>query len=285
MARTALIVEDDEMLADLLATVLRGMHFAPTVMNHGSKAVAWVRENRPDLVLLDLMLPDISGYDICEQIKLDRETNLTPIIIATALTHHSEMLRGLRVGANYYLTKPFTIDQLQYAVDRVIAKRQELIDSGAFGEVHFELKSDTKYLAEMNQMTSSLLLFSGLSEDQIFQLGTAVREMGNNAIEWGNRRQFEQPVSITYRIDPEKVVIVIRDNGSGFDRDNLPHAACDGDPVSHLSVREEKGLRMGGFGIFMTRGLVDELKYNDAGNEVTLTKYFTPRDQTAPTTG
>src|SRR5689334_11207575 len=99
MARTALIVEDDEMLADLLATIVRGMDFSPTVMHCGASAAQWVRENRPDLVLLDLMLPDCNGFDICEQIKLDRETNLTPIIIATALTHHSEMLRGLRVGA------------------------------------------------------------------------------------------------------------------------------------------------------------------------------------------
>jgi DNA-binding response OmpR family regulator len=282
MARTALIVEDDEMLADLLATVLRGMDFLPTVMHCGASAARWVREHRPDLVLLDLMLPDCNGFDICEQIKLDRETNLTPIIISTALTHHSELLRGLRVGANFYLTKPFTIDQLQYAVDHVLAKRDELMKSGAFGEVHFELKSDTKYLAEMNRMISSLLHFSGLSDDEVYQLGTAVREMGNNAIEWGNRKQIDQPVSITYRIDPEKVVIVVRDNGSGFDRENLPHAACEADPISHLDVRQEKGLRMGGFGIFMTRGLVDEVKYNDKGNEVTLIKHFAPKSQSAP---
>ncbi len=283
MARTALIVEDDETLADLLATVLRGMDFSPTVMYAGAAAAQWVRENHPDVVLLDLMLPDISGFDICEKIKLDRETNLTPIIIATALTHHSELLRGLRVGANYYLTKPFNIDQLQFAVDQVIAKRDELIKSGASGEVSFELKSDTKYLAEMNSMISSLLLFSGLTNDQVYHLGTAVREMGNNAIEWGNRKQVDQPVSITYRIDPEKIVIVVRDNGSGFDREDLPHAACEDDPVSHLEVREQKGLRMGGFGIFMTRGLVDEMKYNEKGNEVTLIKHFAPKQSPAPT--
>lgn len=277
MTRTALIVEDDETLADLLATVLRGMDFSPTVMHSGASAAQWVRENHPAVVLLDLMLPDISGYDICEKIKLDRETNLTPVIIATALTHHSEMLRGLRVGANYYLTKPFNIDQLQFAVDHVLAKRDDLIKSGASGEVSFELKSDTKYLAEMNRMISSLLLFSGLTDDQVYHLGTAVREMGNNAIEWGNRKQVDQPVSVTYRIDPEKIVIVVRDNGSGFDRENLPHAACESDPVSHLDVRQQKGLRMGGFGIFMTRGLVDEMKYNEKGNEVTLIKHFAPK--------
>jgi DNA-binding response OmpR family regulator len=282
MPRTALIVEDDEMLADLLATVLRTQDFASTIMHYGTKAAEWVRENRPDLVLLDLMLPDCSGYDVCEKIKLDRETNLTPVIISTALTHHAEMVRGLRVGANYYLTKPFNIDQLQYAVDHVLAQRQKLIEKGSAGEVQFELKSDTRYLVEMNQMVSSLLHFSGLSQDQVFQLDTAVREMGNNAIEWGNRKQIDQPVKVTYRISADKIEIIIRDNGSGFDRANLPHAACDGDPITHLTVREEKGLRVGGFGIFMTRGLVDEMKYNEAGNEVTLIKYLSPKDKPAP---
>ena len=127
-------------------------------------------------------------------------------------------------------------------------------------------------------MVSSLLHFSGLSEEQASQLMIAVREMGNNAIEWGNRKQIEQPVTVTYRIDSEKVVIVIRDNGSGFDRANLSHAAKAEDVKAHMSVREEKGLRVGGFGIFLTRKLVDELSYNDAGNEVTLLKRFGPRE-------
>ena len=277
MSRTALIVEDDEMLADLLATVLRGMGFEPTIMHEGATAAQWVLHNRPDLVLLDLMLPDCSGYDICEKIKLDRETNLTPIIIASALADHAEMVRGLRVGANYYLTKPFNIDQLQYAVDHVFKRKQEMLESGASGEIHFVLKSDMRYLADLNRLLSSLLLFSGLTDDQAFQLTTAVREMGNNAIEWGNRKQIDQPVSVTYRIEKDKVVVVIRDNGSGFDRDNLPHAARADDPAAHLAVREAKGLRVGGFGLFMTRGLVDELEYNEAGNEVRLIKRFSSR--------
>src|SRR5207302_6038239 len=113
-------------------------------------------------------------------------------------------------------------------------------------------------------------------EDQAFELTTAVREMGNNAIEWGNRKQIERPVTVTYRIDRDKIVIVIRDEGSGFNREELPHAACAEDPAKHLSVREEKGLRVGGFGIFMTRGLVDDLQYNETGNEVRLVKRFAP---------
>jgi DNA-binding response OmpR family regulator len=274
MARTALIVEDDTILSELLAVVLKQMDFQPTVLHEGTDAAARVRELRPDVVLLDLMLPGRNGYDICQELKLDRETNRTPIIICTARTQHEDLLQGLRVGANFYLTKPFTIDQLHHAVEHVLGWRTELEAAGAAGEVHFQLQSDTQYIEELNRMLSSLFLFSGLTQDQVFELTTAVREMGNNAIEWGNRKHVDKPVTVTYRIDSEKVVIVIRDEGPGFNRSDLAHAAREDDPCAHMDVRETKGLRPGGFGIFMTRGLVDDLQYNETGNEVRLTKRF-----------
>src|SRR5205823_1491526 len=178
--------------------VLKQMGFDSTTLGEGTAAADWVRQHKPDLVMLDLMLPGRSGYDICQELKLDRETNLTPIVMCTALTQHEDMLRGLRVGANYYLTKPFTIDQLKEAVDHAFAQRKELEQSGAHGEIHFQLKSDTQYLEELNRLLSSLLLYSGLSDEQAFHLTTAVREMGGNAIEWGNRKQIERPVTVTY---------------------------------------------------------------------------------------
>ena len=147
------------------------------------------------------------------------------------------------------------------------------------GEIHFQLQSDTQYLEELNGLLSSLFLFSGLSQTQAKQLATAVREMGTNAIEWGHQKQVDRIVTVTYRIDPEKVTILIKDTGPGFDPKNLPHAAQDDDPASHMMVREALGLREGGFGIMMTRGLVDELSYNESGNEVRLVKYFKPRHQ------
>src|SRR4051812_32930074 len=107
MAGRILVVEDDESLAELEAILLRRAGFEPTVMNTGSGAAAWVKEHRPLLVLLDLMLPDTTGYEVCRALKLDRETNLTPIVIATARAMREDMLHGLEVGAYYYLTKPF----------------------------------------------------------------------------------------------------------------------------------------------------------------------------------
>ncbi len=278
MVRKALVVEDEVVTSQILAEHLRRWGFEPTILNDGKPAVPWVRENGPDLILLDLMLPGMDGFTICENLKLDRETNRIPIVMITALSGHEDKVRGLTVGANRYLTKPFTATDLSRAIQDAFAWRDELEKRGTDGEVHFHLQSDTQYLEELNGLLSSLFLFSGLTQSQVKQLTTAVRELGTNAIEWGHQKQADRIVDVTYRIDPEKITIVIRDNGPGFDPTNVPHAANADDPVAHMMVRETLGIREGGFGILMSRGLVDGLQYNEKGNEVRLVKYFPPRD-------
>ena len=116
----------------------------------------------------------------------------------------------------------------------------------------------------------SVSLSSPFTREQVLALRQALLEMGQNAIEWGNRHRSEQLVDITYRIHADRVEIVIRDQGSGFDRSKLPHAASAEDPIAHMGVREKLGLREGGFGLLITNGMVDEMWYNEAGNEVTL---------------
>jgi DNA-binding response OmpR family regulator len=277
MVRKALIVEDEPDTGLLLAEIARRHGFAPTVLAEGKPAIPWTRTHRPDLILLDLMLPDVDGFSICEDLKLDRDTNRIPIIMVTARDQPKDKVRGLQVGANYYLTKPFTVDQLDHAIEESLRWKDDLEKHGAEGEVHFKLQSDTQYLEELNHLLASLFLFTDLSSGQVRQLTMAVRELCVNAIEWAHQKRLERIVHVIYRIDPEKVAIIIRDEGPGFDPENLPHAASDDDPVSHMMVRETLGLREGGFGILLARGLVDDLQYNETGNEVRVVKYFAPK--------
>lgn len=272
MPHAALIVEDDSVTAYMLSESMRLWGFEPTVLSEGGRAVRWVQEHHPELVLLDLMLPDVDGYGVCESIKLDPHTTLTPVIMVTGRDQHGDRVQGLRVGADYYLTKPFTQDQLRTAVDAVHARREDLKRSGTQGEIHFQLQSDLQYLDELNHLVAALSLFSGLPQREIRQLTTAVRELGTNAIEWGHRQQVDRVVTATYRIEPDQLVITIGDTGQGFNPQNLPHAARQDDPISHLMVRQSLGIRDGGFGIMMARGLVDDLQYNEKGNEVRLIK-------------
>ena len=278
MPHEALVVEDTPETGRLLAELLRRKGFQPTVFEEGKPAIPWTREHKPELILLDLMLPDISGFTVCENLKLDRETNLVPIIMVTALSDHKDLVRGLQVGANRYLTKPFTAEQLYTAINEALAWKRELEQHGTAGEIHFQLQSDVEYLEELNHLLAALFLYSGLSEAQAKQLAMAVRELGTNAIEWGHQKEVDRIVTVTYRIDAEKITITIRDTGPGFNPDNVPHAARPDDPIGHMMVREALGLREGGFGILLARGLVDDLQYNEAGNEARLIKYFPARN-------
>jgi two-component system OmpR family response regulator len=281
MSVTALIVDDEPDMADVLARILRLRHIDSSILHEGNPVPAFVRAHHPDVVLLDLMLPDRDGYSICEELKLNRETNLTPIVMVTAMGRREDLVKGLAVGANEYLPKPFDAEELNAAIDRALAWRDELKRSGAQGEVHFQLQSDTHLLNELNHMLSSLLLYTRLSNNAAHQLTTAVREMGVNAMEWGHRKRVELLVTVTYRIEADRVIVTIKDTGPGFNRDDLAHAADADNPEKHMDVRQSLGLRVGGFGILMTRGLVDEMEYNEAGNEVRLVKYFSPAEGSA----
>src|SRR4051812_4081991 len=216
MSRTALIVEDEPDMADVLARILRQRHIDASVLHVDAPAPEWVREHHPDLVLLDLMLPDRDGYSVCREIKLDRRSNLTAIVMVTAMGRKEDVIKGLTVGADEYVAKPFEIEELEAAIARALAWRDELKRSGAHSEVHFQLQSDTRLLSDLNHMLSSLLLYTPLSDEAAHQFTTAVREMGVNAIEWGHRKRVELVVTVTYRIESDRVVVTIKDTGPGF---------------------------------------------------------------------
>lgn len=126
MTRKALIVEDEDELGQLLGEHLRSWGFTPTIFNAGKDVVNWVRSHQPDLILLDLLLPDTDGYTICEALKLDRDTNLIPIVMVTALSGQEDRVRGLEVGANQYICKPFAAEDLRRAITNAFAWQQDL---------------------------------------------------------------------------------------------------------------------------------------------------------------
>lgn len=273
---TALIVEDDRDQAELAAQLVKLRDFEPIVAETGESGYQLALKHHPDVVLLDLMLPDTSGFEICRRLRSERSTLLTPIVMLTALNDDQNRRLGFRVGANAYVTKPYGANDLYRAITTVQAWRAHLEHQHMHGEIHVELNSETTFLQEVNDFLTSLFLSTPLTETQVMHLRQAIMEMGQNAIEWGNKHRVEELIRILYRIFRDRVEISIRDQGSGFDRTNLPHVARPEDPVGHLDVREKLGLREGGFGMLISRGMVDELQYNDPGNEVTLIKRFEP---------
>lgn len=285
MMSTALIVEDHPDQAAMVAQVLALRSYKPIVAENGETGLKLAREHRPDVVVLDLMLPDINGFDVCRQLRSDRETMLTPVVMLTALGDAENRVRGFRVGANAYVTKPYGIDTLIDAITAAREWRKSIEQNNIQGEIHVELNSEIVLLQDLNDFLLHLCRGTPFSNDQVLQLRQAVLEMAQNAIEWGNLHQTDRLVKITYRVYDDRVEITVRDQGSGFDVNNLPHAAAADDPFTHLDVRDKLGLRAGGFGLMICKGMVDDLRYNDVGNEVTLIKRFLPDAAAGRTTG
>jgi anti-sigma regulatory factor (Ser/Thr protein kinase) len=120
-------------------------------------------------------------------------------------------------------------------------------------------------------------LDSDLPDDVRTRVGQAFGELLMNAIEWGGKLDPSQSVRISYLRARRMLLYRIADPGQGFSFEGLAHSALanpDDRPTEHMQVRESKGLRPGGFGLLMTRQLVDELLYNEQQNEVVFVKYL-----------
>ena len=116
-----LIVEDETKLADLLADYLKAYGFEPFTLGNGMEVVSWVREHKPDLVLLDLMLPGCDGLEICKEL---RTFSRLPIIIVTARIEEIDRLLGLELGADDYICKPFSPREVVARVKAVLRRTQ-----------------------------------------------------------------------------------------------------------------------------------------------------------------
>ncbi len=104
-----MVVDDDQDLAEMLGIVLNGAGYEVDLINHGDQALESFRANKPDLVLLDVMLPGIDGIEMCRQIRAE---SMVPIVMLTAKSDSHEIVLGLDAGADDYMVKPFKSSEL-----------------------------------------------------------------------------------------------------------------------------------------------------------------------------
>lgn len=113
---TILVVDDDADTRVLTARFLQGMASKVLTASNGAEGLAVCRQNHPDLILLDVMMPDMNGYQVCAQLQRDPTTSLIPVVFLTALTEEQDKARALSVGAADYLIKPVSRERLQETV-------------------------------------------------------------------------------------------------------------------------------------------------------------------------
>src|SRR5512145_726717 len=125
-----LIVEDDFDISNMLKIYFSGQGYDADIAPRGSVALEKTRQNLPHLIVLDIMLPDIDGFEVCRILRTNTRTSHVPIIFLTQKDERSDKLQGLELGADDYITKPFDIEELKLRVQRAIqrSERESLTD-------------------------------------------------------------------------------------------------------------------------------------------------------------
>jgi DNA-binding response OmpR family regulator len=126
-----LVVEDDFDISNMLRIYFSGQGYEVQVAPRGGDALTMTRKQLPNLIVLDIMLPDMNGYDVCRELRTTTRTSHIPIIFLTQKDERSDKIQGLELGADDYITKPFDIEELKLRVQNAIAasNRQTQIDS------------------------------------------------------------------------------------------------------------------------------------------------------------
>ena len=125
-----LVVEDDVDIGNMLKIYFSGMEFEVDVAVRGKDALEKTKQVLPQLIVLDIMLPDIDGYEVCKTLRTNMRTSHIPVIFLTQKDERSDKLQGLELGADDYITKPFDIEELKLRVQGAIkrAERESLTD-------------------------------------------------------------------------------------------------------------------------------------------------------------
>ncbi|OJU99619.1 MAG: DNA-binding response regulator, partial [Verrucomicrobia bacterium 61-8] len=153
MQDTVLVVEDESDVVDLLRYNLSRAGFGVIIANDGVEGLEMARKNRPDIIVLDLMLPRMDGLAVCKALKREAETEQMPIVMLTAKSEPNERVNGLELGADDYVTKPFSPRELVLRVQALLRRlrssnRNDVVTVDAF-EVDknaFEIRLDGKRL-------------------------------------------------------------------------------------------------------------------------------------------
>jgi CheY-like chemotaxis protein/anti-sigma regulatory factor (Ser/Thr protein kinase) len=271
-----LVVEDDRTTRQILRTVLRDGGYNVLAAKDGAEGLRKIREMPFDLVLTDIWMPRMNGLELLAQLK--SEPNQPRVVVMTSDGTPQTLLRAIRDQAYHYLTKPVEPRTLLNLVeDALAASPTPPIEVLSARPDWVELLVPCDMNAAERIQSFMERLDADLPAEVRERVGRVFHEMLLNAVEWGGQLDPNRKVRISCLRARRMVLYRIADPGPGFKFEELDHAAVSYSPdqlLEHVQVRQDKGLRPGGFGILMARALVDELIYNEAHNEVVFVKYL-----------
>jgi CheY-like chemotaxis protein len=276
MSRTILLAEDDEASRKLYRALLESEGYQVVDVGDGKAALEVLKNRSVDLLVTDVVMPGLTGIEL-----LERARELHPelrVIVITGSRAAEIALGALRNRACDYLTKPFHLQELadtvREALSRDIAGEIEVI-SDKPDWIELRVPCDLAAVEPIQRFMAQL--HDNLPKDTREAISQVFREMLNNAIEHGGKLDRSKKVDVKYIRLKRAILYSIRDPGEGFKIGEIEHAALsnpEDNPFRHMQVRQEKGLRPGGFGILLASQVVDELIYNQRHNELIFVKYI-----------
>jgi len=274
-----LVVDDDPLLLDLVTDILSVDGYDVRATRDATYALQQLQEQPPELLITDYLMPSMDGLSLIrESRRILNSCAALKCILITAHGNPEIVLGALRERVNDFLVKPFRPDDLRSAVATLMAAdRLPMIEviSASLEWVNLRVPCCLAVVPILQKLLAELR--TDFPDETREAISYAFREMINNAIEYGGKSDPSLSVRVTCVRLQHAILFCIGDPGKGFDPLALEHSAVSnpgGDLLRHASIRNERGLRPGGFGILLTRHLVDELLYNEQRNEVLFVKYL-----------
>lgn len=239
-------------------------------------ALERLRSTSCDVVIVDLPSETLTGGNVIEKLRSACPSADVILLVEESTPQH--VIDAIRAHAFSYFSKPFDRQTVTEMI-RTAARVQEPDDSielmsASVEYLSLRMRCSLHTVDRLVQFTREIPV--ELSLDERDEVAMAFREMLLNAIEYGGKLDPEEWVRVSRIRTRRTLVYHILDPGRGFSRDTLEHAVIGNpdDPVAHMSVRDAAGIRPGGFGMLLASSLVDEVIYNQQGNEVILIKYL-----------
>jgi anti-sigma regulatory factor (Ser/Thr protein kinase)/CheY-like chemotaxis protein len=268
-------------MEELVRSSLPTREWAIDLATGPSEALSQLEEKSYDLVVTG---PDTTASQDVQLLRRMRAVRPhLKMIVLTEQSTPAEILASIRAHAFSHLNEPIDRESLAQVIAQALEEPSwdDGIDVLSARPEWISLRLKCKKLTAERLVQFMLELRTGLSEKERTEIGTAFREMLLNAIEHGGHFNPENSVDVTRIRTRGMVLYLIRDPGEGFSFESLPQAAVsnpEDSPFNHVLYRDEHGMRPGGFGILMAKGLIDQLVYNEKGNEVLLIKKLAERD-------
>ncbi|WP_165244830.1 response regulator transcription factor [Paludisphaera soli] len=240
---TALIVEDEPEANKLLGMLIKLRGYRSTPAFTGGEAMEQLGRQVPDVLFLDLMLPDVDGYEVCRAVKSAKATCLVPLVIVSARVAQRNRIDSFRAGADEFISKPYAPERIFEALERAEALREQASRERVKGAIRFDEPADDSPLRDLARLRSLVLGRTPLDEQAAGRINALVDLAEERIARRGREHPEGGAASLHFELAPDRLTLEFRDRIDWFE--GLSEAADD--PfAAGLSTFDEVSVDRGG---------------------------------------